>query len=127
MKILSFDELITEKVVTSSKTIEDALKRGFVKFVYFKLSGEKRIAYGTLKPNFLKMHANFTRTSSNPKAGNGVAAAKAMGYIVYFDFIRGNFRMFTVSRRTKIINEFKSINDVIRKYPKLKTRLLKYT
>ena len=114
------EELLLEKRILSKKEIVRELKTRYVKFVYYKKKGMKRTAYGTLKPKFIAKHYTF-------KGGNpGVEAAKAMGYIVYFDLKRNMFRMFHLSRKVFLVKTYKTIKEILDERPNLYKYIRKY-
>ena len=118
--IKNCDELLLEKRILSKKEIIRELKTRYVKFVYYKKTGVKRTAYGTLKPKFIAKHYTF-------KGGNpGVEAAKAMGYIVYFDLKRNMFRMFHLSRKVYLAKTYKTVKEIIDERPNLYKYIKKY-
>ena len=116
----------TPQLITKAETIKHALQMGFVKFVYYKVSGENRIAYGTLEADFLDEYGQYVRKTDRDSACNGVEAAKKIGYIVYFDLIRGSYRMFTVDRKTEILGRYHNVNDLVKHNPDIKSDVAKY-
>lgn len=121
MEILGLDEYTTlnESKVISEDEIRDALEKYFVAFVYYKKEGERRLAYGTLRPDFLEKHAQYKRKTKRKNAANGVKSAeKKHGYIVYFDLERGEYRMFRLAGGVHIHGKSKSYKDFYKKYSK---------
>lgn len=116
----TYDEAILEKRILNRKEIIRALKHHYVKFVYYKKKGVKRTAYGTLKKGFIAKHYTF-------KGGNpGVEAAKAQGYIVYFDLKRNMFRMFHLSRKVFMVKTYSKIKEILDERPNLYKHIRKY-
>jgi hypothetical protein len=66
--------------------LKEKLRNGVVKFEYNKKNGEHRVAYGTLKPEFIKA-LGYTASSSKSKKKNEELTA-------YFDVEKEGWRSF---------------------------------
>ena len=108
--IEDYDMLFEKRILNKSEIVRE-LKNHYVKFIYYKKTGVKRTAYGTMKKSFI--HRNYIFKGGNP----GVEAAKRMGYIVYFDLKRGTFRMFHMSRKVYLVKIYSRVKDIIQDKP----------
>lgn len=115
MKIYNINEfnesLILEK--NTSKSIVDALEHNYCEFYYKKINGEKRHAFGTLKPKFLE-------TVWEPSEEKYETSDD---YIVYWDIQRKAFRQFAPENFIKFVNKIELLKDFIKEYPKLEKKI----
>lgn len=123
--ILSVEELFEEKI-TTRKSIVDYLEDGYVKFVYFKESGERRVAFGTLKDGFVDRNFEYSDAPKNDKSRNSQKATDKMGYIKYYDLIKHGFRMFKIDNNVYFKEFYETLDDLIEAYPKLARTLSRY-
>lgn len=123
--ILSTQELYEEKISKKGDII-DYLENGYVRFVYFKENGDKRIAFGTLKKDFIDKNFEYSDAPKNDKSRNGEKAADKMGFIKYYDLVKHGWRMFKVSNKVFYKESFDTIDELEDAYPKLKGKLDRY-
>lgn len=120
MQYIEDYDMLFEKRILNRKEIIRELKNHYVKFIYYKKTGVKRTAYGTMKLSFI--HRNYIFKGGNP----GVEAAKRMGYIVYFDLKRGTFRMFHMSRKVYLVKIYSRVKDIIAEKPAMYRYMSKF-
>ena len=94
MKYIDTYEIFEAKQVTRNYML-NSLKKNFCAFMYKKKHGEKRYAFGTLMPKYLKRVWRPTGAKSTAPPNN----------IVYWDLARKNFRQFDPTRFVKMIDK----------------------
>jgi hypothetical protein len=125
MHILTVRELYEEKIA-KRKDIRELLEDGYVKFVYFKENNERRLAFGTLKQDFIDLNFEYSDAPSNDPVRNSEKATDEMGYIKYYDLVKHNWRMFKVSNDVYYKESFDTLSELMEAYPKLAPKLSKY-
>lgn len=120
MQYLDDYDMLLEKRILKKTEITRELKNHYIKFIYYKKTGEKRTAYGTMKKSFIDK--NYVFKGGNP----GVEAAKKKGYIVYFDLKRGTFRMFNMSRKVYMVKRYSRVKDIIFDKPNMYKYMRKF-
>ena len=125
-KVLSSQELYEEKINKTSDILR-RLKDGYVKFIYFKEDGDKRVAFGTLKDEFVDKNFEPSGVPEDDPSRNGEQAAEEMGFIKYFDLVKNGWRMFKVSNDVYFKEFYETLDDVEEAYPALKGKFRKYS
>ena len=89
VKVYGFTMAEAMKQAWALSKLKKAMKKGIVKFMYTKLSGEIRTAWGTLKEDLIP-----ATSGDNRKKNDSV--------MVYFDTEKDSYRCFKVANFLKI-------------------------
>lgn len=90
VKVYGFTMAEAMKQAWALSKLRKAMKKGIVKFMYTKLSGEVRTAWGTLKEELIP-----ATSGDNRKKNDSV--------MVYFDKEKDSYRCFKVANFLKIV------------------------
>jgi len=112
MEYIDSYEIFEARQVTKNYMLK-SLKNNFCAFMYKKKSGEKRYAFGTLMPKYLKKVWRPTGAKSTAPPNN----------IVYWDLAKKNFRQFNPDEFIRMVDKKQDIVDFANNHKEIYNKL----